>query len=127
MSREGIIRILFFTVGTISLLLGSVGIFIPILPTTPFLLLSAACYLRSSTRMHRWLVSNKVFGEYISNYREGKGLPMKAKIFTLSTLWVTVIYSAFYIVNLLVVQFLLFFVAIAVTLHLVLLPTFKRS
>lgn len=76
--------------------------------------------------MHTWLVNNRVFGEYLSNYREGKGLPMKVKIFTLGILWVTVIYSAFYIIDILVMQFLLIFVAIMVTMHLVLLPTFKR-
>ena len=126
MPKEGVTRVLFFVLGSISLLLGAVGIFLPLIPTTPFLLLSVACYLRSSTKMHTWLVNNRVFGQYLSNYREGKGLPMKVKIFTLGILWVTVIYSAFYIIDILVMQFLLIFVAIMVTMHLVLLPTFKR-
>jgi uncharacterized membrane protein YbaN (DUF454 family) len=123
MARESFMRVLFFAAGTICLLLGSIGVFIPVLPTTPFLLLSAACYLRSSTRMYRWLFDNRFFGEYLSNYRDGKGLPMKVKIFTLAMLWVTISYSALFFGVSWIVQLILFIVAIAVSVHLILLPT----
>ena len=126
MARSGLMRMLFFTAGTISLILGVIGVLIPILPTTPFLLLSAACYLRSSTRMYQWLFNNRIFGEYLSNYRDGKGITLNTKIFALTLLWVTILYSAFFIIVLWVVQLALFIIAIAVSVHIIKLPTFKK-
>src|SRR4030043_2259032 len=76
--------------GTLSTGLGIIGIFTPILPTTPFLLLAAACYLRSSPRFHRWLMNNRIFGSYIRNYTEGRGIPIKVKLFTIALLWATI-------------------------------------
>ena len=127
MARSSLMRILFFTAGTISLILGAIGVLLPILPTTPFLLLSAACYLRSSTRMYQWLFNNRIFGEYLSNYRDGKGITLNTKIFALTLLWVTILYSALFIIVLWVVQLALFIIAIAVSVHIILLPTFKKS
>ena len=126
MAHKGFMRVLFFAAGTIFLLVGVIGVFIPILPTTPFLLLSAACYLRSSTRMHGWLFNNRFFGEYLSNYRDGKGLSMKAKIFTLTLLWVTISYAALFIVDLWIVQLILLIIPIAVSVHIILIPTLKK-
>ncbi len=113
--------------GTIFLALGAIGIFVPILPTTPFLLLSAACYLKGSERMHKWLINNRVFGTYIKNYKEGKGMSARAKIFTLSLLWISVIPSALFVVSLAVVQVILIAVCVGVTIHLVRIPTYRSS
>jgi uncharacterized membrane protein YbaN (DUF454 family) len=118
---------LFVFCGTICLGLGAAGVFLPILPTTPFLLLSAACYFKGSERMHRWLLNNRLFGNYIRNYREGKGISAKGKILTLFLLWATICYSTFFLVNILVVQIFLYAIAIAVTVHVITLPTFRRS
>jgi len=118
---------IFVVAGTISLGLGAVGVFLPILPTTPFLLLSAACYYKGSERMHWWLLSNKLFGSYIRNYKEGKGISQMGKIFTLFLLWITICYSALFIVNNYIVQIVLFAIAIAVTIHIMTLPTFRKS
>ena len=118
---------IFVVAGTISLGLGAVGVFLPILPTTPFLLLSAACYYKGSERMHRWLLSNKLFGSYIRNYKEGKGISQMGKILTLFLLWITISYSAFFIVNNSIVQIVLFTIAIGVTVHIITLPTLKKS
>jgi hypothetical protein len=118
---------IFVVAGTISLGLGAVGVFLPILPTTPFLLLSAACYYKGSERMHRWLLSNKLFGSYIRNYKEGKGISQMGKIFTLFLLWITICYSALFMVNNYIVQIVLFAIAIAVTIHIMTLPTFRKS
>ena len=117
----------FIVAGTISLGLGAAGVFLPILPTTPFLLLSAACYYQGSERMHRWLLNNKLFGSYIRNYKEGKGISKIAKILTLFLLWITIGYSAFFMVGSYVVQLILFAVAIAVTVHVATLPTLRKS
>ena len=120
-------RGLFVIAGTIFLGLGGVGIILPVLPTTPFLLLSAACYYKSSERLHRWMLSNRWFGSYIRNYKEGKGIPLKTKVFALSLLWISITYSALFMINILIVQIILFIIAIGVSAHIIRLPTFKRS
>ncbi|MFZ7138705.1 MAG: YbaN family protein [archaeon] len=122
-SNNKLVRSLFFVAGTITLLLGAVGVVLPILPTTPFLLVSLACYLRSSERMTHWMLNNKYFGKYIRNYTEGKGIPMKTKLFAIAVLWITITISGVILVPILVVQIILLVVATAVTVHLVRLPT----
>lgn len=76
--------------------------------------------------MHGWLFNNRFFGEYLSNYRDGKGLSMKAKIFTITLLWVTISYAALFIVDLWTVQLILLIIAIAVSVHIILIPTLKK-
>jgi uncharacterized protein len=124
--RHRITKILLVTAGTICLALGAIGVVVPILPTTPFLLLAAACYCRSSERLYRWLLSNRLFGEYIRNYREGKGIPLKTKIAAVAVLWIAIVYSAFFVVAIIEVQLVLLVVAIAVSTHIIRLPTFKK-
>jgi len=120
-------KAIFIVAGTISLALGTVGIFLPILPTTPFLLFSAACYYKGSERMHRWLLNNKLIGSYIRNYNEGKGISPIGKALTLSLLWITICVSAFYVFNNHVLQIVLVAIAIAVTIHIIALPTFRKK
>lgn len=118
-------RALFFVAGTIFLALGAIGVVLPILPTTPFLLLALACYCRSSERMTHWMLNNKYFGKYIRNYKEGKGIPLKTKLFAITTLWITISISAILILNIWI-ALILFAVAIAVTIHLIRLPTYRH-
>ena len=120
-------RSIFILAGTVCLVIGAIGILLPILPTTPFLLLAAACYYKGSERMHRWLLNNKWFGNYIRNYKEGKGISLKAKTFTLSLLWITISYSVFFVTNTLVFQIILLGIALAVSVHVMTLPTFRES
>jgi len=128
LKKQRIIRYLLLAAGTISLTLGAAGIFLPILPTTPFLLLSAACYLRSSERMHKWLLDNRWFGEYIKNYQAGRGIPIKTKIIAISAMWIAILYSTFFVVNeILVAQVALLVIAAGVSVHLIRLPTFKKQ
>ncbi|TFH25218.1 DUF454 domain-containing protein [Candidatus Bathyarchaeota archaeon] len=125
--KQKIVRASLFISGTFLLALGAIGIFLPILPTTPFLLLSAACYLRSSERMHKWLLNNRWFGKYIRNYQEGKGIPMKTKILAMTVLWVAILYSAFIALDeILIAQIVLLLIALGVSVHLVRLPTLKK-
>jgi len=77
------LRYLLIIAGTIFLGFGVIGIFLPILPTTPFLLLAAVCYARSSQRFYNWLMNNKWFGNYIKNYYGGRGVPLKFKILSI--------------------------------------------
>ena len=83
-SRFFLIRLLWIALGSTFVGIGTIGIFVPGLPTTVFMLLAAACYVRSSDRLYNWLIRNKTFGKYIKDYREGKGMPMRAKIFAQS-------------------------------------------
>jgi len=126
-TRQKFVRALFFVVGTVSLAIGTIGIVLPILPTTPLLLLALACYCRSSKRMTKWVLTNKYFGSYIRRYKEGKGIPIKTKIATIATLWITISYSAFFIVNIWIVQLILFAIAIAVSIHILRVPTYRET
>jgi len=118
---------LFVVAGTVSLGLGFVGIVLPVLPTTPFLLLSAACYYKGSERLHRWMLNNRLFGDYLRNYKEGKGIPPKTKIFTLILLWSAISFSALFMLNNPIIQIILFAIAIGVSIHVVTLPNSKRA
>ncbi|MCW4054123.1 MAG: YbaN family protein [Candidatus Bathyarchaeota archaeon] len=129
-----LVRTLWFIAGTICVVLGAIGMVLPILPTTPFLLAAAACYYKSSSRMHKWLLNNKWFGEYIRNYTEGKGLTKKTKIVALSVLWTTIIFSTVFMLDRLLpeqlvlpMQIIMLAVAIAVSTHILRLPTFKKK
>ena len=119
--RKKIVKGFYFLGGTISLSLGIIGIVLPILPTTPFLLLAAACYARSSKKFYDWLLNNRILGAYIRNYIEGKGMPIKVKIFTISLLWITILVSAFLFIQILWVRIVLIIIAIAVTIHILLI------
>jgi len=104
--------------GTLSTGLGIIGIFIPILPTTPFLLLAAACYMRSSERFYQWLINNRMFGAYVRNYIEGRGMPVKMKIFTILLLWLTIGLSIAFGVQNIAIRIVLICIAIGVTAHI---------
>lgn len=115
------------TAGTICVGLGALGIFLPLLPTTPFLLLAAACYIRSSEKFYRWLIANRWFGSYIRNYREGRGVPRSTKVIAIGLLWITIGYSALFVVGSLFFRAILILIAVGVTTHLVLLKTYRRQ
>lgn len=111
--------------GTILVGLGIVGILLPVLPTTPFLLLAAYCYARSSRRFLDWLMNAKYLGDYIRNYRERRGMTLGAKVVSLGSLWVTIGYSTLFAVEALLVRILLVGIALGVTTHLLRLPTYR--
>jgi len=124
-AKSRLIRLILIIAGTFFLGLGILGIFLPILPTTPFLLLSAACYARGSKRFYNWLMNNKIIGKYIRNYREGKGVPLKVKILSISFLWIVILFSAFFFVDIFVVRIVLILIAIGVTIHILTIRTLK--
>lgn len=103
--------------GFISVGLGALGIFLPLLPTTPFLLLAAACFIRSSDRLYTWMITNRIFGSYIKNYREKKAVPGRIKVFTLILLWAAIGYSAVMVVQSFWMRAGLVLIAIGVTWH----------
>jgi uncharacterized membrane protein YbaN (DUF454 family) len=120
-------KYLFISLGILATGLGIVGIFLPILPTTPFLLLAAILFSNSSEKFLHWLETNKLCGPYIKRYREGKGVSLKSKIIALVLLWGTISTSAIFAVpaHLWYVKILMGLVAIGVTIHLVRVPTYR--
>ena len=113
--------------GTLFLVIGIIGIFIPLLPTTPFLLLAAACYFRGSKKFYYWLINNKWLGEYIKNYQEGRGIPLIVKISTITLLWITIIFSTIIIVSNYFIQIILILIAIGVTIHILTIKTIEKK
>lgn len=109
--------------GTFFVTLGVVGIFVPLLPTTVFLLIGAACYARGSQRFYNWLMNHGVLGTMIRDYREGRGIPLPQKLITIAILWVTIASSAYFFVESLWVKGILLVVAVGVTIHLVTIKT----
>ncbi len=103
--------------GSIALGLGTLGAFLPLLPTVPFLLLAASCFFKGSPRLYAWLLAHPYFGRIIIDYRENKVIPLRAKIFTLILLWLSISVSAFFMSKLLV-SILLFLIAVGVTIHI---------
>lgn len=122
MKLNSIKKYLLILLGSLSLALGVIGVFIPVLPTTPFLLLASFCYVRSSKKLYNWLINHRIFGSYIYCYLEYRAVPRKTKIGALIFLWSTLILSAALVPSLHVRIFLLL-VGIAVTTHLVILKT----
>jgi hypothetical protein len=118
-------RSLLIGAGSLAVGLGILGVLLPVLPTTPFLLLAAACYAKSSDRFYRWLMTNRYLGEYIRNYREGRGIPARTKAFTLTCLWATISFSALVVVEPLPVKIILFVIATCVSAHILTRPTYR--
>jgi len=85
--------------GLLSLFLGVVGIFVPGLPTTPFMLLAAAFFVRSSPQLYNWLISNKYLGKYIQTYRRRKGMTRHQKIYAISLMWIMIVISAGFLLH----------------------------
>lgn len=120
--RGSVRRWLLLVGETLALVLGCLGVFLPLLPTTPFLLLSAACYLRSSPSRHAWLLDHKTLGPYISNYLMHRAIAPQARTAALSFLWLTLTVSAI-LVSRPAVRLLLAVVGIGVSIHLFCLRT----
>jgi uncharacterized membrane protein YbaN (DUF454 family) len=120
-------RKLLIAAGSFFVVIGLIGIFLPVLPTTPFLLLAAWCYARSSERYYKWLITNKWFGEYIRNYQEGKGIPLKIKVFAILFLWVTILISVYFFITNIYVRIILIVIASVVTIHIITFPTIKKK
>jgi uncharacterized membrane protein YbaN (DUF454 family) len=116
-------RGVYFTVGAVSVALGVIGIFVPLWPTTCFLLLAGWCFARSSRRAERWLHENRVFGRYLSDYRNEGVISARVRTTSVATLWLFIGISGFLMASRLWVVALLLLVAVAVTVHLYSLPT----
>ena len=119
-------KYLLILLGSISLALGVIGIFLPLLPTTPFLLLSATLYVRSSDKLYQWLIHQKHLGTYIRNFREHRAIPLRAKIISVSMVWITLSYCAITISGNIWIKALFIVLAICITWHILSYKTLKR-
>jgi uncharacterized protein len=126
MSTAKLKKIVLISVGSLSLALGFLGAFLPVLPTTPFLLLSAYCYLHSSKRLYRWLINHPLLGSYIYNYLTYRAITRSTRYGALFFLWVTLIISMVVTANL-QLSILLTAVGVGVTIHLFMLNTLDRD
>jgi uncharacterized membrane protein YbaN (DUF454 family) len=124
---EKLKRRLLIVAGTMATAIGIIGIFVPILPTTPFLLLAAACYLRSSQKFYYWLLNNRFIGAYVRNYLQGRGMPRKIKVFTILLLWATITCSIVFAVQSLIIRIILLVIAAGVSVHIMLIKTTPRN
>lgn len=112
--------------GIFSLVLGILGIFLPVLPTTPFLLLSATLFLRSSKRLYEWLLAHPYLGEYIRNFKEYKAIPLRVKIVSVSMVWITLLYCAFFVAKEWWMGAVFIAIALGVSIHILRYKTLKK-
>jgi uncharacterized membrane protein YbaN (DUF454 family) len=113
--------------GTVCVGLGVLGMFLPLMPTTVFLLLAAYCYSRSSERFHTWLLTNRLCGEYITNYKSGRGITLRQKFSTIVTLWASIGLSMWLLSGRWWVVVVLSAVALGVTIHIFWLKTYRPA
>lgn len=115
------------TSGFLATSLGVLGIFLPVLPTVPFLLLALACFARSSERFYNWLLEHAHFGPIVQPYINGCGMSRVSKVKAITLLWASIILSAFFLIELVWVRILLLVIACAVTFYLLSLPTINSE
>ena len=120
-------RWLLVSAGVVCLTLGVVGVFVPILPTTPFLLLAAACFARGSDRLYAWLTAHRWFGPPIRNYREHRAVARRAKLMALTLLWATIGFTVWRVPDHPLVKAVLVVTAIAVSAHLLRIRTLTKE
>ncbi len=112
------IRVLFIVMGSISLILGIIGIFVPMLPTTPFLLLTAYLYYKSSPRCYEWLMRQPHIGNYIRNFKEKKIIPVRAKIISIGLMCISITYCVVFLIKFLPAKIFLLMIMVGVTWHI---------
>lgn len=112
--------------GSLALGLGVLGIFLPVLPTTPFLLLAATCYFHGSKRLYSWLMDHPRFGPYIRSFREDKSIPLRIKVVSVAMVWITLLYCAVFVADNIWVKSLFFILAIGITWHILSYRTRKE-
>lgn len=116
-------RLIYILLGTLFLILGAIGIFVPLLPTTPFWLLTCWFYLRSSEKLYNRAMSNRYFGTYIKNFMVDKAIPMRSKIISIAVMWLSTILTSLFLIEYLWIKILLVLISVGVTWHIVSFPT----
>lgn len=117
---------IYIFLGTLFVVLGVIGMFVPLMPSTVFLLLAAACYARGSQQFYDWLINHPTLGSTIRHYRDGLGLPLRQKLMTMLLLWSTIGASGYFFVDKGWVKIMLVVIATGVSLHLLSLKTYHE-
>lgn len=123
--KLSIVRFIYLISGFLLVAIGIIGIFLPLLPTTIFLILASACFVKSSPKANEWLKNHKILGAYLKNYQDKEGLTLKVKIFTILFLWISIGLSGYFLTQEFYVRLILLAIAIGVSIHLILLKTKK--
>ena len=128
LNKNKLVRLLFVFIGSIFVGLAVIGIFLPGLPTTPFLILAAYFYIRSSKKLYDWLINNKILGIYIKGYLSGKGMPLRAKIISLIFMWIFGSFAVLFGIpdSLFFVKIIVFIILLIGTIFLLRVKTFKK-
>ncbi|MGB4204358.1 MAG: YbaN family protein [Bacteroidales bacterium] len=117
--KSPFVRTLFIIAGSLSVALGVLGMLLPVLPTTPFLLLAAWFYIRSSDRFYYWLINHKIWGKYLRGYLAGEGIPKRIKVWAIILLWATILSTVFFALEKNWLKILLIAIAVAVSIHII--------
>lgn len=125
--RSRVVRALLFTAGMLSVGLGLLGVFLPVLPTTPFMILAAACFAQSSDRFYQWLLNHRVFGQVIRDWREHGTIPLRAKLIAIPLIVITMGASILFVIPVLAVKVLLGCIGLGVIIFLLRTPTTPSS
>lgn len=120
-------RLIYILLGTLFLILGAIGIFVPLLPTTPFWLLTCWFYLRSSEKLYNRAMSNRYFGTYIKNFMVDKAIPMRSKIISMAVMWLSTILTSLFLIEYLWIKILLVLISAGVTWHILSFPTKNKG
>jgi hypothetical protein len=121
------LRMVLIAVGMCSTALGVIGIFMPLLPTVPLLLLAAACFARSSERFHSWLLEHRHLGPMIRDYLDGRGIPLRAKVSAIGLVWIAITLSVFFFDSLPWIRILLIVIGLCLTVYLIQLPVRREA
>ena len=124
--KSDLLRWILICVGWISIVSGVIGLFLPLLPSVPFLLLAVFCFSRSSVRFHNWLVEHRHFGPMLRDYLKHGGIPLRAKIIAIGMIWISFPVSVAFLIENFWIKVLLIAIAAAVTLYLLALPTVTK-
>ena len=127
MKRRSMYKYFLIASGWIFVALGIIGIFVPLMPTTIFFIIAAACFARSSQKFYNWLIYHPKFGKFIRDYREQRGMPLKSKIVAVSMMLITIGSSAIFFTDKILIRILLAAVALGVSSYIISLRTIKQT
>lgn len=120
-------KVILMTIGSISLVLGFIGVFLPVIPTTPFVLVSLACFMNTSEKMHHFVMTNKHLGPYARAYANGEGIPKRAKLKAVFLIWITIGFSVIFVLDKLPLRIMLLVIATIVSTYIFTRPTVEES